>query len=157
MKEKIYIETTIVSYLTARPSSHIIISAHQQITRDWWDNKRDSFDLFASQLVFQEAGAGNPEMAEQRLRVLDSVQPIEITEESVALAEALIANGGVPAKAAEDALHIAISVVNGMDYLVTWNCKHIANAKMRNKIEAICRLNGYEPVIMCTLEELMED
>jgi len=157
MNPKIYIETTIVSYLTAKPSVHIIVAAHQQITGEWWENKRVGYDLYAPQLVFQESKAGDPLMADKRLQALESVQPVEVTEEALALAEALIAHGAVPEKAAEDALHIAVSVVHGMDYLLTWNCKHIANAKMRNKIEAICRLNGYEPVIMCTPEELMED
>ena len=157
MKPKVYIETTIVSYLVALPSRDVVVAAHQQITNEWWRNKRQSFHLFASQLVIGEAKAGDEEMAKKRLNLLDETELLEITNEGSSLAEALINSGAVPRKAAEDALHIAIAVVNGMDYLTTWNCKHIANAKMRSKIEKICRSEGYEPIIICTPEELMED
>lgn len=96
-------------------------------------------------------------MAQRRFRVLEEVVLLEATEEALQLAEDLINKGPLPQKAAEDALHIAIAVVNGLDYLITWNCKHIANAKMRDKIEQVCRARGYEPVIICTPEELLED
>jgi hypothetical protein len=96
-------------------------------------------------------------MAQRRLAALDEATLLEITEEAVALADQLISRGPLPRKAAEDALHIAVAVVNGLDYLLTWNCKHIANAKMRDKIEEVCRLQGYEPIIICTPEELLED
>jgi hypothetical protein len=77
--------------------------------------------------------------------------------EASALARHLITQGSLPPKAAVDALHIAIAVVNGIDYLLTWNCTHIANATMRRRIDAVCRQDGYEPVVLCTPEELMED
>ncbi|MCG6534648.1 MAG: type II toxin-antitoxin system VapC family toxin [Syntrophales bacterium LBB04] len=157
MKAKVYIETTVVSYLTAWPSRDMIVAAHQQITDEWWRTKRQDFELFASQLVLREAQAGNEEMAQRRMKVLGNIKLLEVTEEALALAEKLIARGPLPKKAAEDAAHIAVAVVNGMDYLITWNCKHIANAKMRDKIELICKTNGYKPTIICTPEELLED
>jgi len=157
MKPKAYIETTIVSYLTAWPSRDVIVAAHQQITDEWWRTKRQLFELFASQLVLREARAGNEDMAQRRLSILEAVELLEVTEEALALAEALVSKGPLPRKAIEDAVHIAITVVTGMDYLITWNCKHIANARIRDKIEYICRVKGYEPVIICTPEELLED
>lgn len=157
MKAKVYVETTIVSYLTAWPSRDVIVAAHQQITDEWWRTKRQSFKLFASQLVLREAQAGDEEMAQRRLKVLEEVELLEVTEEALALAEKLLTRGLLPTKAAEDAIHIAVAVVNGMDYLITWNCKHIANAKIRDKIERLCRASGYRPAIICTPEELLED
>ena len=154
---KVYIETTVISYLVAAPSRDVIVAAHQQITDEWWKIKRQFFDLFASQLVLREAKAGDNEMAQRRLAALQAVALLEVTDEAVALAENLISQGPVPRKAAEDALHIAVAVVNGLDYLLTWNCKHIANAKMRDKIDEVCQLQGYEPIIICTPEELFED
>ena len=156
MKPKVYIETTVVSYLTSRPSANLIVAAHQQITRDWWQNRQDDFDLFASVLVRQEVSTGDEEMVKRRLEALEQVKLLEVTEDALALAEDLIKRGPLPEKAVEDAVHIAVAVTNGLDYLITWNCKHIANAAMRNKIEEVCRMRGYEPVIICTPEELLE-
>jgi hypothetical protein len=157
VKPKVYIETTVVSYLIAAPSRDVIVAAHQQITDEWWKTKRQFFDLFASQLVLRESKAGDKEMAQRRMAALEEAALLEVTEEAVALAEQLISRGPLPRKAAEDAVHIAVAVVNGLDYLLTWNCKHIANAKMRDKIDEVCRLRGYEPIIICTPEELFED
>ncbi len=157
MKPKIYIETTIISYLTGRPSRDIIITAHQQITEEWWRTRRHLYDLFTSQLVVREASAGNEEQARKRLNALEETELLEITENALSLAEVLIKKGAIPKKASEDALHISIAVVNGIDYLISWNCKHIANAKMRSKIDQVCLSAGYEPIIICTPEEILED
>ena len=157
MKPKVYVETTVVSYLIASPSRDVIVAAHQQITDEWWRTRRQSFDLFASQLVLREARAGDIDMAQRRLAALEDAALLEMTEEALALAERLITHGPVPRKTAEDAVHIALAVVNGLDYLVTWNCKHIANAKMRDRIDQVCRALGYELIIICTPEELLED
>lgn len=156
MKAKVYIETTIVSYLTARPNRDVVIAGHQQTTHDWWQTSRERFDLVASQLVVREASEGDPKAAQERLDILTTLTLLEVTEEAVALAQELVTAGAVPEKAAEDALHIALAVTNGVEYLLTWNCKHLANAMMRTKIEEICRSAGYEPVIICTPEELLE-
>ncbi len=156
MKPKAYIETTIVSYLTAWPSRDIVIAGHQQITRQWWDSAADRFDLVASQLVIDEGSAGNENAVRAQLDALAHVVLLDATDEALLLAQQLIQSGAIPEKAAEDAAHIAIAVTNGVEYLVTWNCRHIANAVIRPKIEAICLASGYEPTIICTPEELME-
>jgi len=157
MKTKIYIETSVISYLTSRPSRDIIIAAHQQITEEWWRTRRHLFNLYASQLVSREASAGDKEQAQKRLNALEKVELLEITENALSLSAILIKKGVIPREAPEDALHISIAVVNGIDFLLTWNCKHIANAKMRSKIEQVCLSCGYGPIIICTPEELMED
>ena len=156
MKPKVYIETTVVSYLTAWPSRDVVIAGYQQTTREWWRDAADRFELVASQLVINEASSGDPDAAKDRLAALDAVTLLDATNEAAELAEQLIQSGAVPAKAAEDAGHIAIAVTNGVDYLVTWNCRHIANATMRAQIERVCRDAGYEPTIICTPGELME-
>lgn len=156
MKPKVYVETTVISYLTAWPNRDIIIVGHQQVTRDWWESSRDSFGLVASELVVQEAEAGDPEAAQERLDKLQGLPLLEVTEEALSLAEDLVSGGAVPEAAGEDALHIAMAVTNGIEYLVTWNCRHIANATMRSRIDSICREAGYEPTIICTPEELLE-
>ena len=156
MKPKVYIETTVISYLTAQPSRDVVIAGHQQSTRYWWKNAADRFELVASQLVLTEAGAGDPEAARARLAALNSLTLLDATEEALELAQQLVNAGVVPAKAAEDAAHIAIAVVNGIEYLVTWNYRHIANATIRSQIETVCRNAGFEPAIICTPDELME-
>jgi len=128
-RAKVYIETTIVSYLRARPGSDLIIAAHQQLTRDWWRNRRADFDLFISQAVIEEASAGDPQAAADRLQVLAQIRVLGLNESALQLARALVSKGPLPEKAAVDALHIALATVHGMDYLLTWNCKHIANAE----------------------------
>lgn len=156
MKPKVYIETTVVSYLTSRPSRDIVIAGYQQVTREWWQDAANRFELVASELVINETSAGDADAARDRLTALVSVTLLDATEEAAVLAQELIDAGAIPKKAAEDAGHIAIAVTNGIDYLVTWNCRHIANATTRSQIERICRSSGYEPTIICTPAELME-
>ncbi len=156
MKSKAYIETTVVSYLTAWPSRDVVIAGHQQITREWWENAEDRFELMASQLVVGEASAGDPNAARERLAILESLTLLDASEEALELAQQLIRAGVIPEQVPEDAAHIAIAVTNGVEFLVTWNCRHIANATMRSRIEMVCRNAGYEPPVICTPEELME-
>ncbi len=156
MKPKVYIETTVVSYLTARPSRDVVIAGYQQTTCDWWRDAADRLELVASELVINEASAGDAGAAQDRLNALDSVTLLDASEEAAVLTRQLIEFGAIPEKAAEDAAHIAIAVTNGVDFLVTWNCRHIANATMRSQIERVCRNAGYEPTIICTPDELME-
>jgi hypothetical protein len=157
MRPKIYIETTIPSYLAAwRPSRDLVRAAHQQITREWWQSRRSEFDLYVSQLVIQEVGSGDQVAAAERLEVLEGISVLAVSDDATDLASALVQGAPLPPKASVDALHIAIAVVNGMDYLLTWNCTHIANATLRGGIESICRSKGYEPPVICTPEELME-
>ncbi len=156
MPDRVYIETTFVSYLTARPSRDVVFAGHQQITHEWWNTRRTNFELCASQLVLDEAGAGDPQAAQERLEVLNDMAILEMTPEALALAKELIRAGAVPAKAADDALHIAIAATNGVHFLLTWNCRHLANATMRPSIEAVCVARGLKAPIICTPEELLE-
>jgi hypothetical protein len=155
MSLKVYIETTIVSYLTARPSRDLIMAAHQQLTQEWWENRRANFDLYTSQFVIQESSAGDAKMAQTRLEALEEIPLLSVTQEAVTLARTLVEKGPIPEKADVDALHIAVAATNGMDYLLTWNCKHIANAEMQIGIGKSCRAAGFEPPVICTPEELL--
>jgi hypothetical protein len=155
-RARVYVETSIVSYLTSRPSRDLLVAAHQQVTRDWWDS-RASFDLFASQVVLEEAAAGDSAVAERRVSALREVGLLLVTLEATQLSSDLVRHGGLPAKARVDALHIAIASVNGMEFLLTWNCRHIANAATRPKIEMLCRSAGFEPPVICTPLELSKE
>lgn len=154
---KVYIETSVPSYLTARSNKDIRVTANQNSTKEWWDTQRTYFDLFISEFVLAEAGLGDPKAAEKRLAAISEIPVLMATDDVKILARALINRGSIPSKAELDAYHIAIAAVNGVDYLLTWNCTHIANAVMRPKIESICRQLGFEPPIICTPLELMEN
>ena len=151
----VYLETTIPSYLTAWRSPELVMAARQELTRDWWDNRRHDFELFVSQLVIDEASAGDPDAAARRLEFLDGIPLLEPHDDTDVLVEALIRDLSLPDRSAADAVHIALSVVNGMDFLLTWNCTHIANAAFRPAIESVCRSLGYEVPVICTPEELL--
>jgi len=157
MKPRVYLETTIPSYLTAWPSRDLVRAAHQQITRDWWDRRRAVFELYISQVVLRECQAGDATAAAERLKVLQDLPLLEQTEEATRLAQALVDRVPLPERAAVDALHVAIAAVHGVDYLLTWNCTHIANATLRDPIESVCRENGYEPPAICTPDELLAE
>jgi predicted nucleic acid-binding protein len=150
----VYIETSIVSYLTARPSRDLLVAAHQQLTVAWWDQQRAHYELFTSQVVLAEARAGDPEAAQLRVVVLERLPLLDVTDAAIMLAAALVSGQALPAQAAQDALHVAVACVHGMEYLLTWNCAHLANARLRSRIEQICRDAGYVPPIICTPEEL---
>jgi len=156
MKSSAYLETTIVSYLTAWPSRDLVMAANQETTREWWTTRKDEFDLYISQPVIEESNAGDTDAAARRWEVLQHIPRLDITNEVNDLAKLLTADVPLPAKAKTDALHIAAAAVNGMNYLLTWNCAHIANAALRPQIEAVCRAAGYEPPIICTPQELLE-
>lgn len=156
MKSSIYVETSIVSYLTARPNRDLVRAAHQEVTREWWET-RGAFSLYVSQLVLDEAGAGDAGAALLRLEALRDVPRLELTSKATTLGRNLLREAALPSKATADALHIALAAVHGMDLLLTWNCAHIANATMRPKIEAICRASGFEPPVICTPLELTEE
>lgn len=155
MAPKVYIETTIVSYLTANPSADVIKAAHQKVTKEWWNKQRRHFDLFASEFVTVEAAAGDQIMAKRRLKILNEIQLIAVQSVAIELGRTLVKRGPLPAKAEIDAFHIAVAATSGMNYLLTWNCKHIANAQMQDGIGKICKALGFEPPRICTPEELM--
>jgi len=156
MADRVYIETTVVSYLTARPSRDVVIAGHQQVTHEWWDTCRANYELCVSQLVLDESGAGDAEAAQERLSVLGPMLVLETTEDALDLAKELLQTGALPAKAAADALHIAVATTKVVPFLLTWNCRHLANAAMRPVIEAVCKVKGYQAPIICTPEELLE-
>ena len=155
MSKRVYLETTIASYLTARPSRDLIRAAHQQMTRQWWETRRTDFELFVSQSVVDEAAAGDAEAAERRQRLLAPVPRLAINDEAVALAKELIRQHALPEEAVEDALHIALAAVHGMDFLLTWNCSHIANAERMAAIRSTIASAGYECPWICTPEEML--
>ena len=155
LKQKVYIETSIPSYLTAWRSRDLVVAGNQQTTKEWWD-RRDDFDLYISEFVLQEVANGDFNAANERLKSLDGISEIEITEEVAIIAERLLSNASLPSQARVDALHIATATIGGMDYLLTWNCAHIANPAFRFKIESVIRSFGYEPPIICTPLELLE-
>jgi predicted nucleic acid-binding protein len=155
-KPRVYLETTIISYLTERPSRDLIVAANQQITQDWWEMRRASFDLFVSEAIVKEASGGDESAARQRLDEIEGIPLLTLTADVAALAEKLVKELPLPERAVTDAVHVAIAATNGMDYLLTWNCKHLANAVLRSKIEDACREQGYEPPVICTPQELIE-
>lgn len=156
MKETVYVETSIISYLTARPSNDLRAMANQSTTIEWWETRRHSYSVFASELVIAEASRGHSEASQRRLAAIADLSLLQISEDVRGLAQALIDNHALPEKAEADAYHVAIATVNGVGYLLTWNCTHIANAHTRPKIEDTCRRLGYEPPVICTPLELME-
>jgi len=157
MSESVYIETSMVSYLTARPSNNLIMMANQEVTRKWWNTRRSQFTLYVSQVVLDEATQGDPEMAAKRLEVLQSLFVLELTENVQDLGLQFLTKSSMPAKAADDAIHIAAATVHGMDYVLTWNCKHIANAQIQKKLAEISTNFGYKLPTICTPYELMGD
>lgn len=156
-KPSVYVETSIVSYLTARPSRDLIVAAQQTITREWWQNAPARLVLVASELVFTEAAAGDADAARARLKALEMVTRLDTTEEATTLTRRLLELGAFPREAAADAAHVGIAATNRVDYLLSWNLRHIANAAVRSRIERACRKAGYEPPVICTPNELMEE
>ena len=156
-KKTVYLETSVIGYATSRPSRDLVVAAHQQITREWFAAEARAYQLFISQLVVQEASSGDHEAARSRVAWIESMPLLAVTDAVGALAVRLVEQGAMPRTAAEDAVHVALAAVHGIDFLLTWNCKHIANAAMRQVIEETCRDDDYDPPVICTPEELMHD
>lgn len=154
-KKTVYVETSVLSYLTARASSDLLGAARQKATVDWWDTQRGRFDLYTSDLVVEEAARGDPEAAMHRLAALSAIPLLAVTAEAVALSKALVRGGAMPAKALDDSLHVAISAVHGVDYLLTWNYRHLDNAETKPIIRSVCAAQGYASPEICTPQELM--
>lgn len=155
VRPKVYIETSVISYLMARPNRDVVITAHQQLTREWWE-KREEYDLYISELVIEEAGSGDEDAAKMRLDALHKIPYLLKSVDDVEqLARHLVMQKAIPEKAEGDAIHIAYAAFYGLDYLLTWNCKHIANAHLRKAITTSARNMGYEIPIICTPEELL--
>ena len=155
MRPTVYVETSIISYLAAHPSRDLVTAARQQITHTWWLARRPEFMVFASQVVLDEAAAGDPQAAGRRMKLLEGVPLLDLTPEVADLAAALITRLPLPQRAGADAAHIAVAARHGVNFLLTWNCAHIANAELRPRIERICREQGYSVPVLCTPDELM--
>ena len=155
MKQRVHLETTIVSYLTARPSRDLVMAAHQQVTHQWWEERRKEYELHISELVLNEAARGEPEKAEMRLAMLKGIRQLPVTDEIIELGRTIIEDGLLPAKAGVDALHVAASSVHDMNVLLTWNCRHLANADLLGKLRRYLTSKGYETPIITTPNELM--
>ena len=156
MKPRVYVETSVLGHLTSWPSGDLVVAGRQKITRDWWRYALHAYELVVSELVHREASAGDPQAIRDRLEALKALPVLAVSERADAFARALVAGAAVPSTEPEDALHIALAVVNGIEYLVTWNFKHIASAAMRSRIEGVCIVEGYHPCTICTPEELLE-
>ena len=156
MTPRLYLETTIPSYLVARPSRDLILAGQQEATREWWEQKREHYDLFVSEFVEIEAGRGDAEMAAARLHRIQDVPRLSLNESTEELAAAILAKGLIPANAAVDASHIAVAAVHGMDILLTWNCTHIHNIAISRQIERVCARAGFQCPAICTPFDLLE-
>jgi hypothetical protein len=155
MKPLLYLETTIPSYLTSKPSRDLIVAARQQITLDWWLRRRRNFQVFVSQIVLDEATEGDHQAATARLSAMKGLPLLAINEEVISLAQMLLKEKAVPRKATRDAGHIAVSAVHGMHFLLTWNCAHLANAEIFEAVDTVCAMAGYKCPILCTPTELL--
>ena len=157
VKSKIYLETTVVSHLVARPSNDAILASWQRASRQLWEDYADRFEFVISVIVRDEAQRGNPTAAQQRLEVVSPLTVLEMLPEAGMLAQRLLDTGAVPGNSEQDAQHIAIATVHGVNYLVSWNHKHIVNKNKREHINRVCREAGFQPITICTPIELMED
>jgi hypothetical protein len=155
MSETVYIETSILGYLTARSTKDLILAANIEITRDWWESRRNAFILYTSEAVLDEAAQGDAEIATQRLEILRDFPLLAMNQAVQDLAAQFLSRSSLPPKAKVDAIHIAAATIHGMDYLLTWNCKHIANAQIQGKLAEISLDFGYVLPILCTPNELM--
>ena len=155
MSETVYIETSILGYLTARATKNLIIAANIEVTRDWWEFRRSNFRLYISQVVVDEIVQGDSEIATQRLDIIRDFPLLELNQAVRDLAGQFLTRSNLPPKAANDAVHIATATVYNLDYLLTWNCKHIANAQIQRKLAEISLDFGYQLPILCTPYELL--
>src|SRR5438128_401598 len=151
---RIYIESTIPSYVVARPARDLLQAARQQLTRDWWDLKREQHELFTSQVVLDEIANDEAVMAQQRRDVVAQIKLLDLTDEANALTKEILASGLLPADADRDAAHIALATVHEMDVLLSWNCRHIANAAIQARLRRLAEKSGYALPVLCTPDEL---
>ncbi len=152
--EIVYVESSVISYITARPSRDVVVSARQALSMEWWDSKRNQYEVYISELVIEEISSGNPSAAQKRLEIVKNIISLEVTLEAKELAGLLLSEGAVPENSPEDALHIGVAAAQGADYLLTWNFKHINNASTRTKIARVIESQGFISPILCSPEEL---
>ncbi len=154
--DTVYVETTVVGNVAGRVHPDPLVASRQTVTRRWWTTARRHYRLLASEFVIDECSAGDPSAAKERLTALEGVELLDTTDAVEHLADALVTSGALPASHPRDAFHVAIAAVHGVQYLVTWNFKHIANPMLQNRIASVCRDNGFEPPVICTPEQLLE-
>ena len=157
MKRRVYIETSVISYLASRPSRDLVVAGRQQLTHIWWETRRSAFDLVISQVVLDDIRAGDAAAAERRLAHTADLPLLDVTTEVAELAATLIERVPLPAQASADAAHIAVAGCHDVEFVLTWNVTHIANAALRRRVDAVCLAQGYVTPILCTPDELMED
>jgi len=156
LKPKVYLETSVISYLAGRVSRDVVTVANQQVTRTWWRDGRSDFELYVSRVVLLEIGAGDLSVARSRLDLVREIPRLDLTQECFLLAEELLQGLALPrVTAGRDALHIAVAAMNGVDFLLTWNCRHIANAVLIPRIASIIERRGYRAPVLCTPPQLM--
>ena len=153
--QSIYLETTVVGHLAGRLHPVAAILARQQVTRQWWDSASNRYFLLVSDLVLAECADGDGDAASDRLKIVDGIDLLQTSAAANALAAELIAAHAVPQSEPRDALHIALAAINGIDYLATWNFKHIMNPSTQHLIDAVCRNAGIESAVICTPEQLL--
>ncbi len=153
-KPTVYIESSVISYLVSRPSRDVVIAGRQAISHDWWENHRYRFDLRISALVEEEISRGDPSAAQRRLALIQEIPGLIISDKAIVLARLLLTQGIVPEGSQEDALHISVAAAQGVDYLLTWNFKHINNAEIKSEISRTVESCGFECPQICSPEEL---
>jgi predicted nucleic acid-binding protein len=156
VKKRVYVETTVVSYFTAKPSRDIMVAGHQEATRELWPKLSAKYETYISALVYDESRKGNPEQAGVRLAAIESFPMLDIDDETRTLAEKIISNKGIPEEFPEDALHIAVAAVNGIEVILTWNIGHLNNPFTRKKVRQIVENQGYICPEICSPDELLE-
>ena len=157
MKPKAYLETSMIGYLASPPSLDPMVAANQRVTQEWWQARSGEYDLYISQPVIQEAKVDDEDAAMRHMALLVDLPSLELNRAALDLARALAEGVPIPKEAVEDALHVALATVHGMDYLLTWDREHLAGASIRDEIERVCRARGYEPPLICTPRELLEE
>jgi hypothetical protein len=155
MKPKLYLETTIPSCLTSRPSRDLIVAANQLITRQWWEERRPHFEVCVSQFVIDEVASGDPAVAAECLKVIKGLPVLATTAEAVDLARKILQLGLIPQRAIDYARHIALAATHQVDFLMTWNCSHIASPFAGRRIKRLCEESGFECPVICTPHELL--
>jgi len=153
----LYVETSIVSYLRSRPSAQVVAAARQLLTRKWWETERPNYELVTSQYVLDEAADGDTEVAASRLEALAGVPLLSVENAILAIADEILRKAILPRSASVDALHIAMVAHHQVDYLLTWNCSHIANARILPRVFDVLDGCGLPRPIICTPEELLTD
>lgn len=156
MKPLVYVETSVISYLTARTSINLVTAARQAWTSEWWEIAADRWTLAISELVLEEAARGDKSAAARRLEAVANLQVLQKTDEADALAQKIIAAGALPSSEPEDALHIALASVHGAQYLLTWNFSHLAGAEAKLKLQDVLRSTGAHLTLLTTPEDMLE-